>query len=54
LQLPDSKNRFLPGSTKQAQCFVEAKSRLMFRNARMSRSEIRKHCAIDKAQAELL
>lgn len=48
------RERIVNARERQAQRFAEAKVRLTSCNARMTHSEIRAHCAIDKPQAELL
>jgi magnesium chelatase family protein len=48
------RDRIVAARLKQAKRFADPKARLTSCNARMSHSEIRAHCAIDKAQAELL
>ena len=48
------RERIVNARLKQAKRFADPKARLTSCNARMSHSEIRAHCAIDKAQAELL
>ena len=48
------RERIISARTRQAKRFADAKARLTSCNARMSHSEIRSHCAIDKSQAELL
>jgi predicted ATPase with chaperone activity len=48
------RERIIAARVRQAKRFTDAKMRLTSCNARMSHSEIRAHCAIDKAYAELL
>jgi magnesium chelatase family protein len=48
------RERIIAARDRQAKRFTDTKARLTSCNARMSNSEIRTHCAIDKAQAELL
>jgi len=48
------RERIISARTRQAKRFTDTKARLTSCNARMSHSEIRTHCAIDKSQAELL
>jgi magnesium chelatase family protein len=48
------RERIVAARAKQATRFSGAKIRHAPCNARMSHAEIRTHCAIDKAQAELL
>jgi len=48
------RERIITARARQGKRFADSKTRLTSCNARMSHSEIRAHCAIDKSQAELL
>lgn len=48
------REHIIAARVRQAKRFADVKTHLTSCNARMSHAEIRAHCAIDKAQAELL
>ncbi len=48
------RERIVAARVRQAKRFADAKTHLTSCNARMTHTEIRTHCAIDQAQAELL